>query len=212
MKEQSSCQIYLISPQSFELESFLPRAEAAFKTGYVSAFQLRMKEVSDEDILNAGVALRDLCHQYGIMFILNDRPDLAVKLAADGLHLGDEDTSLEEARKIVGHMVIGSSCYGSMERAMQMGSQGADYVAFGAFFETKTKEAKSRPDPEILTCWTDQATLPCVAIGGIRDDNCAPIVKAGADFVAIVSYAWNHPEGPAKAIELLHMAIIAASQ
>lgn len=211
MADTTPCQIYLISPADFQLEKFLPKAEAALATGFVSAFQLRMKEASDEIILEAGKALRDLCHQHGTMFILNDRPDLAVKLQADGVHLGDEDMSPAEARNIVGSMTIGSSCYGSMERAMEMGAEGADYVAFGAFYETKTKEPKGRPEPELLVRWTEQANLPCVAIGGIRDDNCAPIVKAGADFIAIVSYVWEHAEGPAKAIESLQNAIQNAS-
>lgn len=208
MPQHPSCQIYLISPPAFVLEEFLPLAEAALATGHVAAFQLRMKHANDAEIIESGTALRELCHHYGTMFILNDRPDLAVKLKADGVHLGDEDISPAEARKIVGDdMTIGSSCYGSMERAMAMGEQGADYVAFGAFYETKTKEPKGRPEPEILTRWTDQANLPCVAIGGIKDNNCAPIVKAGADFIAIVSYVWEHPNGPAAAVEALHTAI-----
>jgi thiamine-phosphate pyrophosphorylase len=170
-----------------------------------------MKEATDESILEAGKAIRDLCNEYEVMFILNDRPDLAQKLSADGVHLGDEDVSIEKARSIVGpSMTIGASCYGSMDRAMRMGAEGADYVAFGAFYDTKTKIPKGRPDPDILTRWVEQSTLPCVAIGGIRPENCAPIVKAGADFIAIVSYVWEHTEGPASAIENLYEAIKAS--
>lgn len=208
MSQGASCQIYLISPAQFELEAFTPRLESALKTRKVAVFQLRMKPASDIEVEEAARVLMEICHKHDVMFILNDHPHIAKRIGADGVHLGDEDMSVANARELLGSDVtIGASCYGSMDRAMMTGQEGADYVAFGAFYETKTKEPKGRPEPEILTRWIEQATLPCVAIGGITDKNCEPLVKAGADFIAIVSYVWEHPEGEAKAVEDLAAAI-----
>lgn len=206
-----ACQLYLISPPALELADFLPKLEAALETGYVPVFQLRLKDSDDADILRIGKEVKTVCHRHDTAFILNDRPDLAATLEADGVHLGKDDGNIREARRILGDgPVIGASCYDSKHRAMLAGEAGADYVAFGAFYPTTTKIAEGHPEPDILRWWQDVMELPCVAIGGINAANAAPLVKAGADFLAVVSAVWQHPKGPAAAVNEL-AGIIAAS-
>ncbi len=203
----SGCNLYLISPPRFNLKDFLPAVDAAFATGGVKAFQLRMKEAEDKEIITAAEAIFPLCSKYDIAFILNDRADLAVKCNADGVHLGQEDMNIREARKIIGpNRVIGVSCHASKDMAMRAAEDSADYVAFGAFYPTKSKpkekvEKWGVPTPEIIEWWSTYTTVPCVAVGGITPDNCAPLVKAGADFIAAITSVWEHPKGVAEAVK-----------
>lgn len=207
------CRLYLITPEKFELAKLLKDFREAVTGGDIAVLQLRMKNVPDEDILAAGKALLPICRENNIVFIVNDRPDLAVKIGADGVHLGEEkDGTIEEACGIIGpEMIIGYSCYDSKDRAFQAGEDSADYVAFGAFYPTKTKEPKGRPTLELLEFWSEYTTVPCVAIGGIKPDNLAPLVKAGADFIAVVSGVWQHEKGPAAAVKEYNQAIDKAS-
>lgn len=198
-----SCQIYLISPPKITLETFVPLAREALRSGHVAVFQLRLKDCTDKDIIDASALLRPICHEFGIPFLLNDRADLVDIAKADGVHLGEEDDNYSKARALLGNKTIGVSCYDSIDRAMMFGEQGANYVSFGAFYPTTTKIPKANPKPELLTKWTTLSTLPCVAIGGINDNNCQSLAKAGADFIAVISYVWEHPEGPGVAIENL---------
>lgn len=171
-------------------------------------FQLRMKNTSDEKIIEACKVLIPICHVHGAQFILNDRADLVNQVGADGVHIGIEDTTVKNARDLIGkNKVIGVSCYAQGDRAIDAAEEGADYVAFGAFYETQTKIPRGRPKPEILKWWTTNSVIPCVAIGGIKDHNCAPLVASGADFIAVVTAVWNHPEGPAEAVRKLNAAI-----
>jgi len=201
------CRLYLISPPVIDLAAFIPRVKEAFNGGDIASFQLRLKGADDADILKAAEALLPICRDHGAAFIMNDRPDLAVKAGADGVHIGQDDGSLKAARAIVGDgMVIGVSCHDSRHLAMIAGEQGADYMAFGAFYPTTSKNPESlkrwgTPTPDILTWWQEYMVLPCVAIGGINPQNCAGLAKAGADFVAVITAVWNHPEGPGKAVE-----------
>jgi thiamine-phosphate pyrophosphorylase len=211
---QSPCRLYLITPPQFTLNAFMPRIEAAFDGGDIACLQLRLKDVADDDILRAGEKLLPLCNRYGASFIVNDRPDLALNLGADGVHIGlndvgeDKEGYIASIRAKVGpHMVIGASCYDSPDNAMIAAEEGADYVAFGAFHPTKTKVTTARPTPDILEWWSSYTVIPCVAIGGITAQNCAPIVQAGADFIAVVSAVWDHAEGPAKAVAEINNAI-----
>jgi thiamine-phosphate pyrophosphorylase len=204
----NSCQLYIISPETLDPLDFKPRLEEALKDGYVSVFQLRLKNISDDEIIRAAEILMPVCHQYNVQFILNDHPALAAKIGADGVHVGEEkDGTYSDARKIMGKKIIGVSCYGSIDRAMDFAEQGADYVAFGAFYPTTTKTPKARPEADILTWWVTNSTVPCVAIGGINAQNCAPLVQAGADFIAVVSAIWNHPKGEREAVKELAEAI-----
>lgn len=202
-------QLYIISPEKFDLEEFKPKLKESLSTGKVAVFQLRLKNVSDDEMVNYAKELLPICHNYNVQFILNDRPDLALKTNADGVHIGeDKDGTVENARKLVGKdKVIGVSCYGSIDRALEMADKGADYVAFGAFFPTKTKEPKACPKADILQWWARNCTIPCVAIGGIKANNCSEIAKSGADFIAVVSAIWEHEKGCADATEELYKAI-----
>jgi thiamine-phosphate pyrophosphorylase len=190
--EEAGTQIYLVSPDFTDVDAFAALLERALSAVDVGAFQLRLKNTSDDIIIAASLKLKEICHRYGVSFILNDRPDLAKEVGADGVHLGEEADLYPQARKLLGKQaIIGISCYGSVDRALKYAQDGADYVAFGAFYPTTTKEPKARPDPEILSWWVRNSVVPCVAIGGIDSSNAEVLVKAGADFVAVVRAAWD---------------------
>ncbi|PHQ63904.1 MAG: thiamine phosphate synthase [Sphingobium sp.] len=191
-----ACQLYLISPPAID-DGFVAQLAAAFDGGKVAAFQLRLKGLDDDAIARAAAPLQALCAEREVAFILNDSAELAHRLGADGVHLGQEDGDPKAARKLLGPKVqIGITCHDSRHLAMEAGEAGADYVAFGAFYPTTTKETAHRPDPSILGWWTTLFELPCVAIGGITPANAAPLIAAGADFLAVSGAVWNHPEGP----------------
>ncbi len=152
--------------------------------------------------------LAPIAQSRGVAVILNDRPDLATALGCDGVHVGQDDPPCREARKIMGKdAMIGVTCHDSRHLAMEAAEAGADYVAFGAFFPTTTKEAPTRAEPDLLTIWQESMEIPCVAIGGITADNAEGLVAAGADFLAVSAGVWAHPEGPAAAVRDLNAAI-----
>ena len=197
--ERPPCQLYLVSPAAIDV-GFADRLKAALDGGPVAAFQLRLKDASDDEVLRAAEALMPVCASSEVAFILNDRMDLAKACGADGVHLGQGDGDAREARALLGPQAqIGVTCHDSRHLAMEAGEAGADYVAFGAFFPTSTKETSHRPDPSILSWWTRIFELPCVAIGGIAPDNARPLVEAGADFLAVSSAVWN-ADDPAAAV------------
>ena len=190
------CQLYLISPPVID-DGFVRQLAEALDGGRVAAFQLRLKGIDDHAIARAAGPLQQLCAEREVAFIINDSIALAKQLGADGVHLGQGDGDPREARKLLGPSVqIGVTCHDSRHLAMEAGEAGADYVAFGAFYPTTTKETLHRPEPSILSWWTTLFELPCVAIGGITADNAAPLIEAGADFLAVSGAVWNHPEGP----------------
>jgi thiamine-phosphate pyrophosphorylase len=201
--------LYLITPPSFVPAAFADQLAAALDAGDVACVQLRLKDVDDDAICRAADALRPVAQERGVAFLMNDRPDLALATGCDGVHVGQEDA---EARRILGlGRIVGVTCHESRHLAMEAAEEGADYVAFGAFFPTSTKDAKHRADPEILRWWSEIFEVPCVAIGGITPQNCAPLVAAGADFLAVVSAVWDHPQGPAAAVKEFLKAIAAAA-
>ncbi|HBS24224.1 MULTISPECIES: thiamine phosphate synthase [Thalassospira] len=204
--------LYLLTPPKIDLAVFPDLLKSVLDTGAIDCLQLRLKDVSDDEIRKAIDAILPLCSERDIPLILNDRPDIAKKSGADGVHVGEEDASYAEARAIMGEEhIVGVSCYDSRHRAMELGEKGADYVAFGAFYPTQTKEAKTSVTPEIIEIWTTFTTVPCVAIGGITADNLGPIVEAGADFIAVTGGVWNHPDGPEAGAKAIKAAIAAAS-
>ena len=204
--------LYLLTPPKIDLAVFPDRLKSVLDTGTIDCLQLRLKDVSDDEIRKAIDAILPLCNGLDIPLILNDRPDIAKKSGVDGVHVGEEDASYDEARAIMGEEhIVGVSCYDSRHRAMELGEKGADYVAFGAFYPTQTKEAKTSVTPEIIEIWTTFTTVPCVAIGGITADNLGPIVEAGADFIAVTGGVWNHPDGPEAGAKAIKAAIAAAS-
>ena len=200
-EKRPPCQLYIVSPPAIVVPDFVEALKAALDGGSVAALQLRLKDVPDDAVLRACEALVPVCRAADVAFILNDRADLAKAAGADGVHLGQSDGSIAEARALLGRDAqIGRTCHDSRHLAMEAGEQGADYVAFGAFYETTTKPSHYRPAPEILTWWTVLSQLPCVAIGGIFPGNAAPLVEAGADFIAVVRAVWDHPDGPAAGV------------
>ena len=199
--------IYLISPPKIELRQFSKSLQDALKTGLAPVFQLRLKGYQDDEILKISRELKKICHDSNALFILNDSHKLALEAAADGVHLGDEDGIIAEVKKIAPkNFVIGASCYDSRHLAIEAAEQGADYISFGAFFQSKTKNSKGKPTTEIIEWSAEMMDLPIVAIGGITDKNCASLVKAGADFLAVISYVWEHPRGVEVALRELNKA------
>ena len=175
---------------------------AALDAGNVACLQLRLKDVDDDALCRAIDVLRPEAQRRGVAFLLNDRPDLAQETGCDGVHVGQQDTPYSKARAAVGvSAIVGVTCHDSRHLAMEAAEAGADYVAFGAFYPTTTKEALFHADTEILTWWSQLMEVPCVAIGGITTDNARPLVEAGADFLAVSGGVWNHPEGPAAAVK-----------
>ena len=196
------CRLYLISPPKIILDDFAPRLEAALGAGDVAAFQLRLKPADDEEIYNAAEALLPICNKFHVLLILNDRTDLARDVGADGVHLGQSDGSVPEARAKLGlDAMIGVTCHNSRHLAFLAGDAGADYVAFGAFFPTKTKATEFTAEPELLSWWSDISEIPAVAIGGIIPENCLALITAGAHFLAVSSGVWDHPGGPGEAVK-----------
>lgn len=204
------CRLYLVTPPALEPVAFSERLAAALDAGDVGAVQLRLKDIDDSDLKRAIDMLRPVVQQRGVAFLLNDRPDLAVEHGCDGAHVGQDDTPAPVARKLLGELTLGVTCHDSRELAFEAGEAGADYVAFGAFFPTTTKDAPIRAEVDILKWWSELMELPCVAIGGITAENCAPLVAAGADFLAVVGAVWNHPDGPAAGVKAMNQAIAAA--
>jgi len=195
------CRLYLITPPAIDLAAFRGALAAALSGGDVAAVQLRLKDASEAEVLRAGEELKPLAQDAGAAFIVNDRPDLAARLGADGVHVGQEDASYAEARRLMGKdRIVGVTCHDSRDLAYEAAEAGADYVAFGAFFPTQTKAPKTRAQPELLEIWQETMETPCVAIGGITTGNAAELVRAGADFLAVSGGVWNHPQGPRAAV------------
>ena len=206
------CRLYLITPASIpDLEAFATDLEEALGGGDVAALQIRLKPADDAAIRAAVKRLAPLAQARGVAVILNDRPDLAHETGCDGVHVGQDDMGVAEARRIMGpDAMIGATCHDSRELAMDAAEAGADYVAFGAFFPTETKATSHRPDPDILTIWQETTEVPCVAIGGITIDTAADMARAGADFIAVSAAVWTHPEGPAAAVRAFNAALAEA--
>lgn len=188
------CQLYLISPQDVT-GGFDERLKRALGAGPVAAFQFRVKGVDQHEAARLAEPLRRICADHEVAFIVNDSMSLAKRLGADGVHLGQGDGDPREARAMLGpEAQIGVTCHDSRHLAMEAGEAGADYVAFGAFYPTTTKEVQHRPEPAILSWWTTLFEIPCVAIGGITPDNAVPLIAAGADFLAVANSVWGGDE------------------
>jgi thiamine-phosphate pyrophosphorylase len=206
------CRLYLITPPRLDdLAAFGRELAHALDAGDVAALQIRLKDVSDEVIAAAVDALSPIAQARGVAVILNDRPDLAAKLGCDGVHVGQTDAPYAAARKAMGpDRMVGVTCHASRHLAMEAAEAGADYVAFGAFFPTSTKEVTAeRPTLEILTDWLTIMETPCVAIGGITVENARTLAAAGADFLAVSAGVWANPEGPAAAVKAFNAEIAA---
>ena len=207
------CRLYLITPPRLDDLAAFGRALAhALDAGDVAALQIRLKDVPDEIVAAAVDALAPIAAAREVAVILNDRPDLAARLGCDGVHVGQDDASYAEARRLMGRdRMVGVTCHDSRHLAMEAAEAGADYVAFGAFFPTTTKEPKARAELEILGIWQETMEVPCVAIGGITVETARRVAQAGADFVAVSAGVWSHGEGPAAAVKALNAEIAAGA-
>ncbi|WP_025899222.1 thiamine phosphate synthase [Sneathiella glossodoripedis] len=205
--EKYRTRLYLISPPRIET-SFKDDVLKALDGGDVACFQLRLKDLPRDDIMRACELLMPSVQDRGVAFIVNDDPQIAREVGADGVHVGQDDTPYKEARAIVGDdAIVGVTCHNSRHLAMVAAENGADYVAFGAFYPTSTKDAKTSAEPELLQWWSSLAETPVVAIGGITVDNAALLVKSGADFLAVSAGVWKYEGGPVLAVKELNKVI-----
>lgn len=214
-----ACRLYLITPPNLEGDALPVFADAlaeALDAGDVACLQIRLKGpedavAPDDEIRRVTEVLLPVAQSREVAVIMNDRPDLAAELGCDGVHIGQQDTDYDDARRIVGaDAIVGVTCHDSRHLAMTAAEAGADYVAFGAFYATTTKSPKASARPDLLRWWSDLMEVPCVAIGGITAENCAPMVTAGADFLAVSAGVWNYPGGPGAAVAAFAQAIEAA--
>jgi thiamine-phosphate pyrophosphorylase len=195
------CQLYLISPLNVDGD-FPAKLQAALSAGPVAAFQFRVKDIDQHEAAALAEPLQAICATYDVAFIVNDSVALAKRLDADGVHLGQSDGDVADARAQLGKKVqIGVTCHNSRHLAMEAAESGADYVAFGAFYPTSTKDVEHVAELDTVEKWSRVMEIPCVAIGGITPENAKPVIDAGADFIAVSSAVWNHPAGPAEAVK-----------
>tara|TARA_B100000686_G_C16716807_1_gene932551 strand:- start:8 stop:634 length:627 start_codon:yes stop_codon:yes gene_type:complete len=193
--------IYLITPPKINEKIFYDSLEKIFNSKIVSCLQIRLKNEEDKKIISICNTIKPICEKYNISLIINDRLDLVRKCKADGVHLGEEDQPIKYARKILGsNYIVGASCYNSKHLAILAAENGADYVAFGAFFESNTKVPKTNVDISIIEDWNFISCVPCVAIGGITPTNCKKLVQAGVDHIAVIGSIWNSNKTPEEAI------------
>ena len=199
------CQLYLLTPPVIEdVPAFCEILKETLAAAPVACLQIRLKDLENSALIQAGTAITEICHAAGVEVILNDRPDLVAKIGADGAHIGQDDMDYFSSREVLGgDAIIGVTCHNSKELAFAAAKAGADYVAFGAFFETPTKTPKTRAEVEILSWWHEAVEIPSVAIGGITVDNAEAVIAAGADFIAVSSGVWAYPDGPAAAVSRL---------
>jgi thiamine-phosphate pyrophosphorylase len=202
VEDRPTTRLYLITPPALDPDRFAKNLEEALSGGDVACLQLRLKDVDDAAVRRTAAVLAPIAQARGVAFIMNDRPDLAAELGCDGVHVGEEDMPYAEARRLLGpDRIVGVTCGDSRDRAIAAAEAGADYVAFGAFFPSMTKTAtKHRADPEVLRDWSETTVVPCCAIGGITQQNCGPLVEAGADFLAVIGAIWLYPKGPRAAV------------
>ncbi|MBW8734081.1 MAG: thiamine phosphate synthase [Asticcacaulis sp.] len=205
----NACRLYLITPPRIaDLAAFAETLDSALSAGPVAALQIRLKDVPLDAVRQAAKALAPMAHRHDVAVLMNDHVDLARELGLDGVHVGQSDMAYKDARRILGpNAMIGVTCHNSRHLAMEAAEAGADYVAFGAFFPTSTKAVEHMAELETLKIWQETMEIPCVAIGGITAANAGEIAAAGADFVAVSSAVWAHPDGAAAGVRALLDAI-----
>ncbi len=184
--------IYLISPNKITNKSFYDELNLVFKTNKISFFQLRLKKENDRKKIIIAKKIIKICKKNKVKFIINDDPYLAMKVNADGCHLGQKDMKLHNAKKILKNKIIGITCHNSIKFAKYALLNGASYIAIGAFYQTKTKKVKHKANIKILKKIKKKVNLPVVAIGGINVKNYKKLLLNKADFLAISSYVWDN--------------------
>ncbi len=202
------CRLYLITPPRLEPDRFRDSLAEALDGGDAACVQLRLKDVDDDAIRRAVDTLLPVVQERGVALLLNDRPDLAAETGCDGVHIGQQDGTYQDARALVGDdAIVGVTCHDSRHLAIVAADQGADYVAFGAFFATASKNAIGHPGLDILEWWNELVVVPSVAIGGITIANCTDVIRAGADFIAVLAAVWDHKGGPGAAVAAFNAKI-----
>jgi thiamine-phosphate pyrophosphorylase len=202
------CRLYIITPETVDLRTFPDRLATALDSGDVAAVQLRLKNSDDDGWKRVIDALRPVSQSRGVLFLLNDRADLVAASGCDGAHVGQGDVPAREARRLLGpNLTLGVTCRSSLNLAGRAVDDGADYVAFGAFFPSTSKQVTSLADPEVLRQWSRQRRVPSCAIGGITAANLAPLVRMGANLLAIIGGVWNDAHGPAAGVRAINAAI-----
>lgn len=209
MDMSHTCQLYLITPPHVaDHQAFARDLEAALAAGPVAALQIRLKDAPVDEIRSLSRLITPIAHAHGVAVLMNDHVELVKALGLDGVHVGQSDMSLKDARRLLGpEAMIGVTCHNSRHLAFAAAEGGADYVAFGAFYPTTTKTVEHMAEPETLTIWQESMEIPCVAIGGITADNAADIAAAGADFIAVSGAVWQHRDGPAAGVRALLAAL-----
>lgn len=200
--------LYLISPPDFVLEDLNAKLRNILRNFTIPIFQLRVKNKTKEQVKIYAEKLLKTCNEFNCLFILNDYVDIAIEIGANGVHVGSKDQNIAKIRGEVGEdFIIGASCYDSRDLTLEAVTQGASYISFGTFFPSVTKNSQGRPDISMVDWAREKFDLPIVTIGGISDKNCRSLVEAKADFIAVVSYVWNNPDGEISAIENLMKSI-----
>ncbi|ESQ86295.1 hypothetical protein AEAC466_03600 [Asticcacaulis sp. AC466] len=209
MTRMSKCRLYLITPPAIpDVAAFARELEAALDAGDVAALQIRLKDLNDYDLIAVTKIIAPIAQARGLAVLMNDRVQLVKSLRLDGVHIGQSDMSLKEARATLGpDAMIGVTCHNSRHLAMEAAENSADYVAFGAFFPTQTKAVEHMAELETLSIWQESMEIPCVAIGGITAETAGEVAQAGADFIAVSGAVWNHPDGAAAGVKALIAAI-----
>lgn len=205
--------LYLITPANFDVQALADPLSRALDAGDVACVQLRLKDAGDDAWLRAADTIRPIVQASGAAFLVNDRPDIAARTGADGLHIGQTDAPYSEARAAVGpNRIVGVTCHNSRHLAIEAAEAGADYVAFGAFFPTQTKTVTAHAAPDLIQWWSEMMVVPCVAIGGITVVNAQPLIDAGADFLAVSSGVWEYADGPAAAVRAFNALMATQAQ
>jgi len=197
------CQLYLITPPVIDdMDAFIVVLHEALSAGPVACLQIRLKGLESSALIQAARAITPIAQSYGTAVLINDDPSIALECGADGAHIGQSDMDYLSSRSLLGaDAIIGVTCHNRRDLAFEAAQAGADYVAFGAFFDTPTKDPLARAELELLQWWSQTVEVPCVAIGGITTSNCAPLIAVGADFLAVSSGVWKHPKGPGAAVK-----------
>ena len=202
MSDKDNCQLYIISPPIIkDLNQFVDDFAAHAESTKVACIQIRLKNQNDDFITQTIEQLKPVCKETDTALIINDRPDICLSENCDGVHLGENDMAYTDARNLLGEdFIIGVTCGASVHKAMHLSEAGADYVAFGSVYPTKTKQVAASAPLELISNWSTVTNIPTVAIGGITVANCKPVIESGANFLAICSGIWDHSQGPKKAI------------
>ena len=196
--------VYLVSPNNIKNDFFYSELEQVLRSKKVSFFQLRLKKETNKNIYFIGKKIKKICKKYKVKFLINDNPILAKQLNADGCHLGQKDMNIRKARKILKGKIIGVTCHNAINLAEKAIKDGADYLAFGAFYSSKTKKNKYKANIKILNSVKKITNIPIVAIGGIKLSNYKKLLLNKANFLAISDYIWNNKKyKPLEAIKKL---------